>query len=85
MLALPIASSCCPRLGSAPISSKPLNELRIPNSWHLGGNSKGSFYYIGCHGKPISFGNYVLKLACIFAIARITPVFFAAILVATPG
>ena len=35
------------------------------------GNSKGSFHYLGCHRKPISLGNYVLELACIFAIDRI--------------
>jgi hypothetical protein len=35
------------------------------------GNSKGSFHYIGCHRKPISLHDYVLKPACIFTIDTI--------------
>src|SRR4030081_2683753 len=35
------------------------------------GHTKGLFYQISCHRKPMSLGNYVLKLACIFAIDSI--------------
>ena len=52
------------------VTRKPSHTLGIAVDW-LFGNSKGSFYDVGCHRKTIPLANYVLKLARIFPVDSI--------------